>query len=390
MNKLIKEIFKSISFSKILLCRYGILIHGGYGVRNLGDDAIQKGILRLLKRKLKCIPIYVLSFDVQRDSTKYKDFNINVLSIKSPFSVLYGLVKCKFVLFGGGGRFGSETGAKKGNKPFEGIFVLILAFISKLLRNKVFFYGIGCTEIKHNPYILRIILNMADYISVRDTISLKKLKSIGVKKKIELVKDPAFNLDISLEKEVSKKIMEENVFLLAPKSKKIIGINLRFLDLWHMVDEQVNISKFNHMFIEKMSELVNRLIEMGYFVLFIPFGRHKYKLLENDLLFAYNLLNKIKNRKSFMILLKEYEPEEIISIMSHLDFFIGMRLHSIIFAHIAKIPFVAIIYDKKVEAFLRDHNKLTYGVYPTDERIVEKILAMIMRLESNKVGYNGS
>ena len=91
----------------------------------------------------------------------------------------------------------------------------------------------------------------------------------------------------------------------------------------------------------------------------------------------YNMLNKIKNHKNFAILLKEYEPEEVMSIMSNLDFFIGMRLHSIMFAHIVKIPFVAIIYDKKVEAFLRDHNKLVYGVYPTDERIIEKILAMI-------------
>ena len=54
------------------------------------------------------------------------------------------------------------------------------------------------------------------------------------------------------------------------------------------------------------------------------------------------------------IILKEgYTTEEYVSLISNLDFLIGMRLHALVFSALAGVPFLAVSYDPKVDRFVK-------------------------------------
>jgi polysaccharide pyruvyl transferase WcaK-like protein len=54
------------------------------------------------------------------------------------------------------------------------------------------------------------------------------------------------------------------------------------------------------------------------------------------------------------VLKGEYGPEEVLGLMQHLAMVVAMRLHCLIFAAIARVPFIPLPYADKVSGFLGD------------------------------------
>jgi len=344
------------SFKDLIQKGDKILLHGGFGVRNLGDNAIQSGMLKILE-DMTDNRIYALSLDKEYDKGLYNNINnFTLLNIKNPIDVLKGILKCNIIIFGGGGRFGPETGANKGKLPLEGFFPFILTMLCKISGKRVIFYAIGCTRINHK-FLTFLTLKLANYVSVRDEISRETLKTLRIDATMDT--DPAFTLK-PLPKNIGKRILEEEGI---PINDKTICLNFRFVDDWHLTEYKAK--EFNKILVEKIAEMTMWLINEGYTVIFIPFNKHKYKILENDLRIAQSLTERL-NSERFKILKGDYKPKEIMSVMINLDMCIGMRLHSLIFAYISKIPFRAIIYDRKVEAFLKQINQIDNNIYVED------------------------
>jgi polysaccharide pyruvyl transferase WcaK-like protein len=85
-------------------------------------------------------------------------------------------------------------------------------------------------------------------------------------------------------------------------------------------------------------------------ILFVPMEGGENK----DPQHSHAVISKMANAKRANVLKGEYSSSEVLGLMKHMSFAVGMRLHFLIFAAIQKIPFVALPYAVKVSGFLSD------------------------------------
>lgn len=118
----------------------------------------------------------------------------------------------------------------------------------------------------------------------------------------------------------------------------------------------------------QFAEIADHLIEKYNFdIVFIPFQ------IKKDILLIKDIVSKMKYSNA-KIIEEELAPDEMLSLISKLTILLGMRLHSIIFATIVNVPFIAIDYDPKVKNY----------VYSLD---LPDLLVKINQLTINNIDY---
>jgi polysaccharide pyruvyl transferase CsaB len=297
-----------------------ILIYGSYGYGNFGDETILEGIIQDLKERYKNPEILVFSFS-PIETKNLHDVNSRKINIRD-------ILSSRRIIIGGGGIFFDQI--------IRGYLYFIL--ISLIFRKKVEIYGVGVSKLKNpiNRNLIRI-LNKCEKISVRDFESRKILKSYGIRKNIDVIDDPAITF---LEK---FKVNKKN------KIGKKIGISIRYIR-----DEKQNLE------IEKcFIKFIDYLTDINDFkVYFFPFCIHKKVNFENDIILAKKLKSNIKNPEKFIIQKFVFNPQSILKSISEMDFFIGMRLHSLIYANKLKLKSLAIVYDNKIFNIIKNKKEL--------------------------------
>ena len=193
--------------------------------------------------------------------------------------------------------------------------------------------GIGPINSSINRYITKQVLKRADIISVRDEGSKIFLETLGIKSKIYLTADPVLVLEP--EPKVLGKEILKNEGVDIEKTRAIVGISVR---PW--------IHNYHKTFANFM-DFISR--ELNCDILFIPFHG------EGDLEESVKILGLMEEKA--YIIEGSYNPKEIMGIISSLDFLVGIRLHSLIFASAVGTPFCGISYDPKIDAFLKIFDK---------------------------------
>jgi polysaccharide pyruvyl transferase WcaK-like protein len=84
-------------------------------------------------------------------------------------------------------------------------------------------------------------------------------------------------------------------------------------------------------------------------IIFIPMEQRVL-----DMQHAHAVIAKMLRPQRAWVLQGEYTPGQVLSIIGHLDFAVGMRLHFLIFAALQNVPFVALPYATKVGGILED------------------------------------
>jgi len=295
-----------------------ILLAGYYGYGNLGDEAILEMVLKQLFQIVDSENITVLSSNKNETSKKY---NINSIDRYNVLSIISHLKKSKALIFGGGSLLQDVTSKR------SIYYYLFLIKLAKLMKNKVIMLSQGIGPIVNEKSKTATVkaLKKVDFITVRDIQSKNFLEELGVdKNKLYLSSDPVINFCSNDDEYVEDK--KEN-------NKKNVCFSLRN---WN----NVNVS-------EKISNVAEMLIKNNIECHFIPF-------YYNEDLPLIKEVEEILNKKGInAVYYKEkLSTNEAFYIIKNMNLLVGVRLHSLIFAASANVPFVAVSYDHKVDHFV--------------------------------------
>lgn len=291
-----------------------IVISGYYGFENLGDEAVLAGMISLLKKKNKDLKLTVLSASPEITAERY---GVHAVSRTSLIQISHVFAEADLFISGGGSLLQDVTGS------FSVPYYLSLFWLAKLQGLKTAYYAQGAGPLKKrwSRWLTAFSLNRFDFLGVRDQGSKDLLKEIGVKKEIKLTADPVFAL-YNMVNVVRQKI----------KGKINIGVSVRSWSADYIVE---------------LARGLNSYAER-YKCKFLLLPMHKGSDEKTS-----KKLKELLNAEVELVELS-HEPEKALKAFSQLDLFVGVRLHSLIFALLNQIPSLALSYDPKIEGLMED------------------------------------
>ena len=164
------------------------------------------------------------------------------------------------------------------------------------------------------------------------------LEEFGVERDIILTADPAMLLEpdpLTLEEILRAEAIDPGA--------RLIGFSVREpgpaaprLDVEHYHRLLANLADF----------LIDRLDAE---VVFIPMERRTF-----DVQHSHAVVGRMSHAQRATVLKRDYTPGQILSLLGHFQFAVGMRLHFLIFSALAHVPFVGLPYAMKVAGFLEE------------------------------------
>jgi colanic acid/amylovoran biosynthesis protein len=205
---------------------------------------------------------------------------------------------------------------------------------------------------------------------VRESISSGYLAELSIPSDVTL--DAAFmdTPDIYTNEDLLNKNQALNEFI---SENKIVGLTITDLKWNPKYSNNRDLPlKINKTF----EKFISYLISEGYKIVFIPqlFGH------QND---SNYMKTFIKNDASFMVVDENYDTYFQQYLISKLDFVIGMRYHSNIFAAKMKTPFISISYEQKMSGFMKKSDLQEYCIDVLEVNS-EKLIALFQQMLKNK------
>lgn len=308
-----------------------ILICGNYGAGNIGDEAILRSLLLLVKRVDPKASITVMSARPEHTARLYQINAVafipaGIRSFLRFFSrgfivkTLKSLKKADIFILGGGGLFQDE---KK-----HAVFIWFLQGYFALLFKKPLYcclQSIGPLNTFFAQRMVKWLFKRAVMITVRDSSSARLLKDLGIPSAVVL-SDPVLSLPVQK-------------FSYSSQERYIV-LSIRFWNRGNNDFLHKNIAQFIDWIYEKY----------GLKTLFIPFEEyHDFDQKEMDKIFVH-----IENKSSFLSHEFTFDIDQILQVIASASMVVGMRLHSVIFSVLTSTPFIAISYSSKISNFLQD------------------------------------
>jgi len=297
-----------------------VLIVGGYGVRNVGDEAILAGLLNQLS-EVGAIRV-VSRFPAETTM-------LHGISAISPKGALWTLLRSDALIVGGGGLFSSDTG------PF-GRYIPLFCRAALLRGIPVAFHGIGIYP-STPPSLLRSVRGLAPRLSsftVRDAASSGLMRSLGVQ--VEQIADLAESMTAA-DVRVGRDLLRATGIL---GDKPIVGLCLTGLR-----------EEIAGQLVKTVPKLVESRPDVDF--CFIPISQHPTNLRHNDTIFARQLQELAPRMK---ILVGLHHPAAVQAVFSQLSLAICVRFHSYVFAHRAGVPMIGVPYAEKCQGWLDEHS----------------------------------
>ncbi|PIC64449.1 polysaccharide pyruvyl transferase [Sporosarcina sp. P13] len=313
-------------------------IVGNYGNDNNGDEAILLSIISQVTSVFQ-VPsdaITVFSNNPKQTAQRYQVMSAPLYYKKGNAVKTFGatylqnkkIVKTFDLLIIGGG--GILMDLYKREAPLYGSY----AMMAKSSGVPYVIYGCGAGPLSSDlgKWFIRYMSKHAHSISVRDPESAELLKSVGVKKSIEVIGDPAFSL---------KK--ERSTTADRPLKIGVTAVPYYHGGYWPESKEEIY-----QLYIEGMAKNLDALaakqpVEITFFATKFP----------QDADVTKDIQKLMKESASTTVIDRNLLPEDLLEITASQDLVIGTRLHSLILATCTATPVIAVCYHHKVNDFMK-------------------------------------
>lgn len=365
-----------------------ILVTGTGNLFNNGEFAMLHSLYQALSRVRPGIKFFVLSSRksdnehlVMETNIKLLDEPCNLVSGKFPF--LFSIIQSIMVVLYA--RCAKVRPAKEELKTYidcdliidlsgDGVSTdytwlslylrLYMIFLGKLAGKRVILLAqtIGPFQGKINKIVSRVILNMADLIVLRESRSKDVLESLGVRnpQKIRVTADLAFLLEPRLE-DAEELMIREGIPIDVPG--KLVGLSPSCIISSWFKDELPPDEK-QVVYLNQLSDELDNLIDKyGFKLVLIP---HVMASYSNDLDICREIYERMKHKKSVIMIKHFYDAAVLKAVMGQLRFLIAFRMHAAIGALSMGIPAVCWSYNDKFEGIIAE--KLGLESYVIDIR----------------------
>jgi polysaccharide pyruvyl transferase CsaB len=302
-------------------------ISGSYGGLNLGDEAILQSIVTQLRAAAPC-EITVFSRDAKDTAARHKvERSIPVRDL-SRDEVLPEVVHLDLFILGGGGILYDEAAA---------VYLREVAMAQEH-HVPVLVYAVSAGPLHDAAArtLVRDTLSRADAVTVRERRARQLLEEVGVRD-IEVTADPAFLLEP--EPLPADALHREGL----NEHRRLIGLSVREPG---SAAPDIDETHYHALLANAADYMVDRL-EAD--LVFVPMEPRR-----KDTQHSHAVVSKMAYAHRATVLKGEYTSGQLLSLMGHFDFAVGMRLHFLIFAALNRVPFVALPYSSKVAGFLED------------------------------------
>ena len=311
-------------YQKVLRSNYRVLMSGYYGFSNVGDDAILESVKQAMERSGAPVELTVLSHDPELTRRQY---GLKAVDRFDPGKVFSALKETDLLLFGGGSLLQDVTS----NRSL--LYYLSIIRLAQLMGKPVMLYanGIGPVKQKINREMVKHTVERSAVVTLRDHGSIQLLKELGVTSpELHMTADPVFHLepvDVKQAKQALKKCG-------LPEGREFVAVSVR---------DWSNAERFP----AQLAQLCDYLrctydVEI-LFLLMQP---------SNDSAVTQKV-QSLMQEPSYM--LSDYRgPSELLGVMGQARLCLAMRLHTLIFAARMVVPAMGMVYDPKVDSYLKE------------------------------------
>ena len=327
------------------------LLAGYFGFNNAGDELILSSMIENLRSRFPCPEISVLSNTPELARSRYSIRAYNRWNLRD---IYHSIKQCSIIIFSGG-LYQDTTGS------MSLYYYLGLILTAKILKKKIYLCAVDFNPLKHriNYFILRVILNLADKITVRTRVSHELLEKTAGFKHMDIVEITADTVFTGKNTNCADKTVP---------GKYIVGLILRARkDSCAGIDSTV---------FSGIVDNVNLLVHPDKCeLLFIPFQPAV------DAGFCESISGRIPGSR----VVYWENPDELSGAIAQVNFLISERLHGLILGMLYNKPLLAVSTDTKLKGFF---DELGGIVIPELVNLSDHVIEYLRKQQDYKINQS--
>lgn len=310
------------------------VIHGFYGMGNLGDEAILQSLLHMLQGTGE----YRVVVLCQGPNQVKRDYHVKAVhsggGVGNKLRIMFHLVRCDLFLLGGGGLikdYGEDSSClRRWLTPLR---------LAQLFRKKTAIFCIGAENIvyQQSKLAVRKALRSVTHLSTRDENSRKLLRCLCPERNARVGADPALLHPAHIR------------FSWNPPPADVVRIAV-CVRHWYSRGNYVHVPEQYETFKNEFARGLDLIADHNRAELsFLPMRNSPN---DNDHSVATEIRAKMKPSTSCSLLNRLDSTDAFAAELASHHIVIGMRLHSLILAAGLGIPMVGLAYMPKVRDFM--------------------------------------